>query len=115
MKIEVSKLKGIALDWAVAKCEGSHIANNAMSFIVLHKDGGDVYSTNWSIAGEIIEQNRISVTTKLELSKEMSWGASTGNRNDEDFYGETPLIAAMRCYVWLKFGNDIDIPEELIA
>jgi hypothetical protein len=27
--------------------------------------------------------------------------------------GDTPLIAAMRCYVASKLGDDIDIPEEL--
>jgi hypothetical protein len=27
--------------------------------------------------------------------------------------GPTPLIAAMRCYVASKLGDEIDIPEEL--
>lgn len=29
-------------------------------------------------------------------------------------YGPTPLIAAMRCYVASKMGNEIEIPEELV-
>jgi hypothetical protein len=28
--------------------------------------------------------------------------------------GDTPLIAAMRCYVASKLGEEIDIPEELL-
>jgi hypothetical protein len=28
-------------------------------------------------------------------------------------YGPTPLIAAMRCYVASKLGDDIEIPEGL--
>jgi hypothetical protein len=28
-------------------------------------------------------------------------------------YGNTPLIAAMRCYVASKMGDEIEIPEEL--
>jgi len=28
--------------------------------------------------------------------------------------GYTPLIAAMRCYVASKLGDDINIPEELL-
>jgi hypothetical protein len=28
--------------------------------------------------------------------------------------GPTPLIAAMRCYVASKLGDDINIPEELL-
>jgi hypothetical protein len=27
--------------------------------------------------------------------------------------GPTPLIAAMRCYVASKLGDEVDIPEEL--
>ena len=29
--------------------------------------------------------------------------------------GQTPLIAAMRCYVTSKLGNNVDIPEVLLA
>jgi len=28
-------------------------------------------------------------------------------------YGDTPLIAAMRCYVASKLGNKVEIPTEL--
>ncbi len=28
-------------------------------------------------------------------------------------HGPTPLIAAMRCYVASKLGDEIEIPEEL--
>jgi hypothetical protein len=30
------------------------------------------------------------------------------------WFGPTPLIAAMRCYVASKLGDDINIPEELL-
>jgi hypothetical protein len=29
------------------------------------------------------------------------------------YYGPTPLIAAMRCYVASKIGLEVEIPEEL--
>lgn len=29
--------------------------------------------------------------------------------------GPTPLIAAMRCYVASKLGEEVEIPEELTA
>ena len=32
----------------------------------------------------------------------------------EGQYGETSLIAAMRCYVACKLGESVDIPEELL-
>jgi hypothetical protein len=28
--------------------------------------------------------------------------------------GPTPLIAAMRCYVASKFGDEVETPEELL-
>jgi hypothetical protein len=28
-------------------------------------------------------------------------------------YGPTPLIAAMRCYVASKLGDEVELPEEL--
>ncbi len=29
-------------------------------------------------------------------------------------YGSTPLIAAMRCYVASKLGEEVEVPDELI-
>jgi hypothetical protein len=30
-------------------------------------------------------------------------------------HGHTPLIAAMRCYVASKLGDEVEIPDELLA
>gem|GEM_PF-2663022 len=35
-----------------------------------------------------------------------------GARSDFIF-GKTPLVAAMRCYVASKLGEEVDIPDEL--
>ena len=29
-------------------------------------------------------------------------------------YGPTPLIAAMRCFVASRLGDEVDIPEDLL-
>jgi hypothetical protein len=41
------------------------------------------------------------------------WGA---NKQGIPFecYGKTPLIAAMRCFVASKLGDEVDIPKELL-
>jgi hypothetical protein len=39
----------------------------------------------------------------------MAWGWPKAN----GFWGDTPLIAAMRCFVASKLGDEIEIPEEL--
>ena len=33
---------------------------------------------------------------------------------DGGYYGPTPLIAAMRCYVSSKLGDEVDVPDELL-
>jgi len=33
--------------------------------------------------------------------------------HDEGVYGPTPLIAAMRCFVASKLGEEVDVPQEL--
>jgi len=97
--MKVSELTGAALDWAVAKCEGQ------MDF------GDDChYSTNWAEAGWIIERE------KIQLWVGQNWNASIepNNINPDTFEsGPTPLVAAMRCYVASKLGDEIELPEEL--
>ena len=100
----VDELTGTALDWAVAKCEGvefTYEEHPAHELIVFQ------YSTDWAQGGPIIERERIDV---YGFDGEQ-WGAEDNLRARQ--YGETPLIAAMRCYVASKLGENIDIPDEL--
>jgi hypothetical protein len=75
-------------------------------------------STDWAQGGPIIEREGIVV----DLRKEYGWIAAREfwyleNKEDHDLCstGETYLIAAMRCYVALKLGDEVDIPKELEA
>lgn len=120
MKVKVGELTGHALDWAVAKCEGLLEKPNtfpAMATVKLTSKGNLVYqyidgnyepSCDWLQGGEIIEQNGISLT-KLTVN---IWAASMPG-DDPFVYGDTPLIAAMRCYVASKLGDEVDVPDEL--
>lgn len=112
MKIKTSDLEGAALDWAVAKAEGNVrlqydsreglIINNILGWIPYRP------SVAWQQGGPIIERERI------ELEHDgFKWWARI--RADEDFNGPTPLIAAMRCYVKSKLGDEVEVPEELIG
>ena len=113
--MKTSELQGAALDWAVAKCEGVALDPNLL------KDGHAVKfrfepSTDWAQGGPIIEREWINVEKRIN---EMDWTASVVYEDYSDGFewteakGDTPLIAAMRCYVALKLGDEIDIPEEL--
>lgn len=110
--MKTSELSGAALDWAVAKCEGV-----GDSWFMQFYEGDEEdheppeyhYSTDWALGGPIIERECI----------DLEW---TGIPNADFFctiqgkyeaHGTTPLIAAMRCYVASKLGNEVQIPEGL--
>lgn len=111
--MKISELTGAALDWAVAKCEKPDWLGNQAEVYVLK--AGFHPSTNWEQGGAIIERERISVTPRGNY-----WNALYHDNIFEDDGSEhsqealTPLIAAMRCYVESKLGDEIDVPEELI-
>ena len=125
MKIKTSELTGAALNWAVAMCEGwqwTTAIDNTGQHPWLVKEGRDMNpkdyhpSTNWGSGGRIIEREGISV---VRVSDSL-WGASMHYQNDDDErtqtaeeHGTTPLIAAMRCYVASKMGDEVDVPEEV--
>lgn len=96
MRIKTNELSGAALDWAVARCEG----------VIYHGPAWTKYSTDWAQGGPIIEREKITI---FQTGKD--WMGYI--RHDTESFAPTPLIAAMRCYVTSKLGDDIDIPEEL--
>ena len=107
MKIKTSELTVTALDWAVAKCEGIQDSE----FVRTHMDAWP-YSTDWSQGGPIIEREKIG---SLHEARGV-WSASTKWEDPAKvFYGKTKLIAAMRCYVASKLGDEVEIPNELIG
>ena len=110
--MKTNQLIGAALDWAAAKCEGENSVASCY-----YDDDTPLYldealeptwnpSTNWAQGGPIIEREKIT----LEWTGE-NWCAYI--RHDEEEFGTTPLIAAMRCYVASKLGDEIEVPEEL--
>jgi hypothetical protein len=114
MKIKTNQLTGDALDWAVAKCA-------ELPFPFAYDDYGREYpvspSTLWIQGGPIIEREEISISREC-ASGRIEWAAWTPApiRDDAEAfgYGPTPLIAAMRCYVASRFGDEVDVPDELV-
>jgi hypothetical protein len=105
--MRTNELTGAALDWAVAKCEKPEWLGNQAEVYVLK--AGFHPSTNWAQGGPIIEREGISVCPD-EIAP---WCAFFDNGTAEYvFYtGTTPLIAAMRCYVASKLGDEVELPE----
>jgi hypothetical protein len=108
--MKTSELTGVALDWAVAKCEGLEPFNDSISWLV-KIDGKFVgmpwYSVNWEQGGAIIERQRICL---IDQGGDY-WRALCGWKEES---GDTPLIAAMRCHVAIQLGDEVDVPKELL-
>jgi hypothetical protein len=98
MQIKVSELKERALDWAVTMAENWAGADFEVK----------PYSTDWAQGGPIIEREGISIRQVLT-----DFWAAEVEAGDYEHDGPTPLIAAMRCYVASKLGDEIEIPDEL--
>ena len=122
MKVKTSELTGVALDWAVAKCEGGEgFWYDTVATYWVRLNGSDralskgwaqsfTPSTDWAHGGPIIEKERIWL--QPEIGKEgtaNAWYAVSMHNTDAN--GPTPLIAAMRCYVASKLGDEIDMSE----
>ena len=135
MKIKTSELTGAALDWAVGVAEGMQwqsddpevglyhrrdyqYSNDRLVLRDLDYDTMDDWgltlyspSTDWAQGGPIIERKHITIRVDIRGGK---WVAFLdGGRVTARMTGTTPLIAAMRCYVASKLGDEITLPKEL--
>ena len=118
MKVKVSELTAPApaLDWAVAEANGTPIYRDGKTLSRTDIDGVVYWqpTTDWAQGGPIIEKEKIS----LEIKDDGWWVASRQyNYSETKEYiqlDHSPLIAAMRCYVASKLGDEVEVPEELL-
>ena len=131
MKIKTQDLTGPALDWAVAKCEGEDYSPVTTYNGIGQEFPPTNYSTNWSQGGPIIEREGILLRALRSTGHSLNgqWlamydGTNTCTmvqwvkRTDWPHHylsGPTPLVAAMRCYVASQLGDEVDVPDELLA
>jgi hypothetical protein len=118
--IKTSELTGIALDWAVAKCEEFKLSKigPGNKTGVYRVDGESWYETRtvyapsseWAQGGPIIERERLCV---MPWSGEWNCTTDSSKLHSHASHGPTPLIAAMRCYVASKLGDTVEIPSDL--
>lgn len=118
--VPVSELSGASLDWAVlVALYGGHEADNPRHVAhfkelrgghPLHQDAH--FSTNWGHGGPIIEREEMGFA---KYGPDGSWKAVIGSTpRGAPYYGPTPLVAAMRCYVASKLGDTVEVPAELL-
>lgn len=103
MKVKTYILKGAALDYAVSQIEGVPFSQYASSRLYFAP------SKNWSHGGPIIEREKIDVAFYKDECESSVYGTSFVIST-----GHTPLVAAMRAYVTLKLGDEVEIPSEIM-
>lgn len=129
MKIKVSEATKIQIDWMVELAKGTHWSANGY-FVFKFPTGTErfdsrpagSYTTDWSLAGPLIDREKLSLDM---LCAPDEWRSAL---MEGDFYddqgewiegssheqtGPTPLIAAMRCFVASKLGDEVEVPDEL--
>ena len=128
MKLKTSELTGSALDYSVAIAKGIPSADLKLPsykgdslFRYIRDDEGELtgnymtgpdllFSRKWEAAGPIIEKEQFSIAAPSPINK--CWTAMTW-RNESKQDGPTLLIAAMRCYVQSKLGDEVEIPNKI--
>lgn len=134
--MKVSKLTGPALDWAVAtatdslntwirsenpKRLGTSILDCSVDentgILMAWSEAKDAFepyspSTNQEQGGQLIDRYFIATYTAVGHG----WCAMMSKwteRTKTEWSGPTRLVAAMRCLVGARYGEDIDLPKEL--
>ena len=136
--MRTSELTGHALNWAVAQAEGDRVFRPRLGRPsdwdkeAYLKDGSDdrwvvrvenptlarfvdwTYnpSGSWWQGGPIIEREWIEICRLNNGEWRGQWYEQATEKIHRE-YGDTPLIAAMRCYVARQLGDEVEIPKEL--
>lgn len=115
--MKTSELTGIALDQAVGSANGETLNVGFQNLTYTPKGKRTLYnyspSTKWAQGGPIIEREDIGIVCQQPGSVQRCAYRQTDAGEVFYSYGPTPLIAAMRCYVASKLGDDVEIPTTL--
>ncbi len=122
---KVSELEGVALDWAVATAAAFPVISVSGAWKNKHGAHGNTQvmvadskskrachydfrpQESWEQGGRIIEQQ--------EIELHAHFGQWCGKHGAFAGVAPTPLVAAMRCFVASKLGEEVTLPEELSA
>ena len=132
MKVKVAEASGVVLDWLVAKCEGAdnlrrnvHRFNNDWILDWPRDQEGktprveylaEFSPTNsWAQGGPIIEREFIhwGMTAVPHGATPTIYLAYQYQSGTKPVKGTTPLVAAMRCLVTSRLGEEVEVPDEL--
>jgi len=112
-KVKVTEATDRQLSWLVGVAEGYEMSLYGVDPSIRAWERGLgvkapwMPTRYWSQMGPIIEREKVATDYDHDI-----WNAAMYGRS---WYicGETLLIAAARCYVASKFGDEVEVPEEL--
>lgn len=113
--MKVSELEGAELDYWTIKAEGGdpesddYVFFNDHYFVRSQKDGRQLDCIcSWQCFGPIIEREKIEL---VYAENEDLWLANSCSHSHQlSWTDKNILVAAMRCYVASKFGEEIKNP-----
>lgn len=122
MKVKTTDLNGTPLNWAVAQCLGvTPVAvkkNYSEGWLLYSRPNATIpleYSSKWAQGGLIIDQMMQGKFFLMENDDSCCHAAYSETEHDNAHgYGPTPLLAAMRCFVASRLGDEVDVPDELM-
>lgn len=122
--MKTSDLTGPALDWAACEAAGLLKAyaqfRSGRNFLKVWGVARNEHlhpSTVWAQGGPILEREFIELVPGHPWKAVAHIEEAVGDDIVEvkvEKYGPTPLIAAMRCYVASKLGDEVEVPDELV-
>lgn len=120
--MKVADLLGVMLDYWVARAEGADLGPDwdQDEYVIVGGHSGHPQveyspSTDWAQGGPIIERERIHLEPFpggdeypewLAFEQSDGWGEPLYDSPLRQ-YGDTALMAAMRAYVALRFGDEV--------
>jgi hypothetical protein len=128
VKIKVAEASGQVLDWMVAMCEGfdsikrnPHVFDDAWIVRNTKTEKWEFladlnYSTSWSLGGPIMDREEIDTYCHESPKSGCGWWVAEiiGTKFTRG-RGTTRLVAAMRCYVMSKLGDEVEVPDDMVV
>ena len=110
-------LIGDPLDWLVGQCEEEEVKVIKGRLETRWTQHGWKPSSYWAQGGLIIEREQMDINCHMyEKDKNLHWRATIFKGEEVlKAFGPAPLIAAMRCYVLYRLGQEAKVPEILLA
>lgn len=124
MKVSVSKAEGEVLDWMVGTALGGEYHGSAGDSFWLwrtdpirYSNSAPSYSSDWQQVGPILSRERISRTINHSGLWIAYWTDGYTDGDEGKFWmqcDQSELVAGLRCFVAMKLGPEVDIPDEFL-